>query len=210
VYTYRLWRSTEKLWEAGEKQLTVSTSSANAVMQANKISVNSLIADQRAWIDVDGLKIEQPVLNNDMLLSRVIASVKIENIGKTPALNVVTKIKITTDFIKDKMSLLVNNCTLEYGEYNSKLLPPRKYYRRKWGLIIANSEDPLIGIPTIYGVVTYKISIDKSVHQTGFVFQLFECHPNRPQDFKTLLKFLHKPLPIERIGWDASSGGFAD
>jgi hypothetical protein len=112
VYTYRLWRSTEKLWEAGEKQLTVSTSSANAVMQANKISVNSLIADQRAWIDVDGLKIEQPVLNNDMLLSRVIASVKIENIGKTPALNVVTKIKITTDFIKDKMSLLVNNCML--------------------------------------------------------------------------------------------------
>ena len=122
---------TARLFYAAAEQsrdLKASISSAHA---ANEISRATMIADQRAWVAVGELRIE-----NDLLFRKPGAdlsiSVKVSNVGKTPA------------------------------------------------------------------------------HQTGFVFDLFECESDNPTNFVDSIRPNKGTLRVEQVGWDGGPGGFAD
>jgi hypothetical protein len=80
LFTFTLKRSTDKLWAAGERQIS-------AVEEANRISQQAIVAGQRAWLSVDGVKFIAPTkIGEDEYILRVEAVVK--NVGQTPATSV--------------------------------------------------------------------------------------------------------------------------
>jgi hypothetical protein len=63
--------------------------------------------------------------------------------------------------------------------------------------------------PIVIGCTSYSIVPDGTLHQTGFVFGLFEKDQTTGR-FKFPLQVDVPRIPKETIGWDAATGGFAD
>jgi hypothetical protein len=211
VYTYRLWRSTEKLWRAGKEQLKVSIDATNAILDANKISQSSLIFDQRAWLSVDDPRFEDDVRFVDGTCG-IAFSVRITNIGKTPATSIVTNIDTAPEFAA--VQNVIDSCRIKardgwsHRSWQRTLLPGMSY-RRKWGvsfgLLHPNST---VCIPIIVGATVYRTTVDSDQHCTDFEFT-----PGlRPGDGKGVT---YLPIPTDRttaasnIIWETGSGGSA-
>jgi hypothetical protein len=80
IFTLTLKRATDKLWAAGERQIS-------AVEDANLISRESIVAARRAWLSVEDVKFIHPTrFTGEGFLLRVEATVK--NLGQTPATSV--------------------------------------------------------------------------------------------------------------------------
>src|SRR5262249_3067045 len=80
IFTLTLKRATDKLWAAGERQIS-------AVEEANRISRESMIAGRRAWLSVDDVKLIHPTrFTEDGFILRVEAVIR--NFGETPAKSV--------------------------------------------------------------------------------------------------------------------------
>jgi hypothetical protein len=92
-FTYTLKRSTDRLWESGEKQIIVTKESADAAKSAantaaegNVLTREIFIAEQRPWLLWRFPPTSSIIKIGEQINVRITA--EIENIGKTPALNV--------------------------------------------------------------------------------------------------------------------------
>jgi len=208
--TIGLWIVT---WRSGVRQSRDMEGAIAAALAANEISQKNMITDQRAWVTVGDLKIE----SNQIIFRKhgadIQVSVKIENIGKSPALAIHTSMEMIFDYADapDAVKKLSETAkTIDVAHWTRTLLPGESY-RRKWGFQIAAPDTGRkISFPVIVGCTTYKISPDNTTHQTGFVFHLFECEPGKPTEYVDFLKSGNTPLPKDQIGWDGGAGGFAD
>jgi hypothetical protein len=86
IYTYRLWRSTEKLWASGENQLQHATRVLDAAQEANKISRDTMTADHRPWIAIDDPRADDDIqfIDNRAVIT---FSVRVTNVGKRPRIS---------------------------------------------------------------------------------------------------------------------------
>jgi len=78
--TWRLWLSTNKLWEAGEKQLEIAT--------------HTMISGQRAWLRIDVTASNNPIRFTEKDISTYL-NAKIINLGTSPAMHVKVFTKLT-------------------------------------------------------------------------------------------------------------------
>jgi hypothetical protein len=207
--TIGLWLVT---WRSGVRQSKEMRDAIQTAQAANEISHSAIIAEQRAWVSVGDLKV-----NDEMLLFRthgadISVSVTIKNIGKTPALSVHTSMEMIFGYgeAPDAVKKLSEaNKTVDQVHWTRTILPGDSY-RREWGFHIENPPGKLGSVfPAIIGCTTYQISPDNSVHQTAFVFHLFECQGGEPSKFVDCIR-PEKPLTNDCVGWDGGSGGFAD
>ena len=223
IFTIVLALSTMALWRSGKRQMelieknaiqqSADTRAAIAAAEAaNKISQESVLIDQRAWLAVSDLQIREDVRffrhGADFHMS-----VKITNFGKTPAMAAHTDMEMieggSTEAVKKLAEKAAENAKVE-GTYWGRIVFPGESYRRNWGLTANLPTPPSNSIsPIVIGCVTYQILPDQSVHQTGFAFGLFECKPGT-NEYVRLIRVDEGQISRDRIGNNADPGGFAD
>jgi hypothetical protein len=96
---------------------------------------------------------------------------------------------------------------LTIAKFESARCTDRRYMRS-----VGQRECPVKGThihPIVIGCTSYSIVPDGTLHQTGFVFGLFEKDQTTGR-FKFPLQVDVPRIPKETIGWDAATGGFAD
>jgi hypothetical protein len=104
-FTLTLRRSTDKLWDAGERQLALLAKSSaaqsydmqesiGAANTANELNRRNAAADQRPWVTISDMKLDQPFT---FVSAGANAGFKfnVKNVGKSPALNVYVHLKLT-------------------------------------------------------------------------------------------------------------------
>jgi hypothetical protein len=208
ISTVGLWFVT---WRSGIRQSRDMEGAIAAARAANEISREAIIADQRAWVTVGDMQFENGLIfkknGADLALS-----VKVANVGKTPALDVHTQMEMLYDYgqAPDAIKKLSENCKLGVVVHWTRALLPGDSYRRKWGFTIQAQPTDNIIFPVIIGCTTYRIVPDKSLHQTAFVFDLFECKSDAPSEYVDSIRPIHGTLPKDKLGWDGAAGGFAD
>ena len=79
VFTFTLWRSTLKLWEAGEKQIAV----ANVGIE---VARRTYITEHRTWVKVIPTEIGPVTFDSDRIIVNITGEA--ENIGGSPAVAV--------------------------------------------------------------------------------------------------------------------------
>lgn len=109
-------------------------------------------------------------------------SLTITNIGRTPALHVITDVEMTPG-IMDLPSRLQTFCKEKRRKETtwSRSLLAGESYQRGWVLSADREElqpsaDGRV-FPGIIGCVTYQILPDNSLHQTGFVYTVCQKGP---------------------------------
>jgi hypothetical protein len=206
--TVGLWIVT---WRSGVRQSKDMESAVAAAHDANEISHQAIIADQRAWVLVGDVRIENGLVFKNHIAGMFV-TVKVSNVGKTLALNVHTQMEMIYgyDTVPEAVKSMSEECRNLNRIHSTRTLLPGDSYRRKWGFTVQGDPSANIIFPVIIGCTTYQISVDKSVHQTAFVFHLFECQSHQPSDFVECISPRKGSLPQDRVGWDGGSGGFAD
>jgi hypothetical protein len=104
-FTLTLRRSTDKLWDAGERQLALLADSSaaqsrdmqasiEAAKTANELNRRNAAADQRPWVTISDMKLNQPFT---FVSGGANAGFKfdVKNVGKSPALNVYVHLKLS-------------------------------------------------------------------------------------------------------------------
>lgn len=83
VFTFTLWRSTNKMWEAGEKQIAIAREAANAAASANLIAKEAFLLSERPYLLLQ-------ITNVDNIRLAIQGPPRIEysllNCGKSPAI----------------------------------------------------------------------------------------------------------------------------
>jgi hypothetical protein len=204
ISTIGLWTATNRLWRSGERQLELIEANAidqsrdtkesiAAVLAANEISQQRLIADQRAWLSVKVTIQSHFRINSVRGLEdedgwgSIEIGFEIQNIGKTPAFNVHADAEIIFDHPFTAPRVLKAICARNRGVTSdlASLVLPGDGCGNQLELEFEQSELEHFGgeyglvLPTIVGCVTYQILPDKSFHQTGFIYYLTggEGHP---------------------------------
>lgn len=171
------------------------------------IARDSLVASERAWLNVEVIALGplrfHPLGDVDILIG-----IEISNVGRTPALNVHTSAEMILDH--REAPAVVERLARESRTLNktwSRLLLPGQKYLRKWGPSAHLAEKDTLILPVIVGVVTYQITPDASLHQTAFAVTLAQ---QRKQDSGPALIARRRPVPIEELVIEGTTGGFAD
>jgi hypothetical protein len=193
-FTFTLWRSTDRLWRAGEDQIAIAR-------ESSEIAERTLVAGQRPWIHVD-IDIDDDMVFDGNGNARIPLVFVLKNIGHSPATNV-----------------RVNAYIFLFGpNHDNPLVEHRAYceiVRRRTDRMLSYTlfpdEEPkripyfqTIGahqfeelreswrgrgadewrhfIPHIVGCVSYSIPFDNRQHQTGFMTELRRLLPGAPPD----------------------------
>jgi hypothetical protein len=198
------------LVSVSNRQAGLMESAIAAAHDANEISLKHMIADQRAWLTVGDLEVTQDIVFNATQGGAVLlVSVKITNIGKTPAVNAYSFMDIVFDYAAavDAVARIAQE-SLDNKGSSTRVVLPGDSYKREWALDLPTPEKSIRIFPIVVGCTTYNIVPDDTVHQTGFVFGLFEKDQATGR-FRAPLVVNVPRIPKETIGWDASTGGFA-
>lgn len=198
IFTGLLWRSTDKLWLAGERQL--------------RLAREALVADQRAWLILKDFRIENFNFYN---LNRGAADVQAEiyfeiaNVGRTPAVN-----------FNFQMSLIGNwetevDAAREYAskayrgaEFGGRMVSSGERIEESEILFASAAELYRYGErgevrPLIVGCITYQIIQDSEFRQTAFIYR-----PEKIADSPRLYS-TDGELDVNAIQAVAGHGGFA-
>jgi archaellum component FlaG (FlaF/FlaG flagellin family) len=177
------------------------------------IAEKGLLANERAWLSVELIR------TGDFIFSRggnadIEVVLLIKNIGKTPALNVHTTVRLMCD----------GNETIkeieEFSDYCrrvdrrfSRLLLPQQSYERPWVPGLEPSEMPESSktsgtiLPVVVGCVTYQTLPDHSLHQTVICYNLSAA--GEGGEFAGLIQ-RGQMVPKERVHATVTTGGHAD
>ena len=96
IYTYRLCRSTDRLWATATAQLKEAANATSAMNASNEIVQKAYVAEHRPWLTVNEPKFESRLIFQSNTLAAqsniltATVSVLIINIGKSPAYDVST------------------------------------------------------------------------------------------------------------------------
>jgi hypothetical protein len=174
--TWRLWLSTNKLWEAGEKQLGIAT--------------HTMVAGQRAWLRIDVTASGNPIRFTENDISTYL-KIRIINVGTSPAMHirVLTKLTIAKNYPGGIPAEQRDFCLAATKRYlvGFALFPGEVYPDNILGFI-ANHHAKIdlsdFGEATlesdgrpisfyIIGCVDYTFPTDEGTHhQTAFMYQI--------------------------------------
>jgi hypothetical protein len=180
---------------------------ADAAAEANSLNRQTLVADQRPWIKV-GVTVAGPVVwgHETCLISM---SVAMENIGKTPAREVVVYTRACTSSIigeaRGKLTIENNHvanqlqlahwCETERESGGATIFPNERTEHKldvglTAGIVMRNKKARERAGPTgdqlsiyVVGCVDYRNAFDASIHQTGFIFDVFREAPGKSRLF---------------------------
>lgn len=141
----------------------------------------------------------------------MIFSVRITNIGKTPAYFVHTHMDVVSDYgnVRNALDSIREQASNITEVTWTKYLLPGMSYRRGWGLTIKSERNSQIVIPRFVGTTSYKISGDERQHHTDFEFT-----PGIKRDVEH--RFVYQAIPVNSITlkdgivWETGSGGLVD
>ena len=105
IFTFSLWRSTDRLWEAGEKQIAIAAEAAMAATKSAEVSEKALTATQRAMVIMPGLNTVFTWQKDSIVLSGIQTQARWENTGVTPALKLETWLVIASKDISDQTGI---------------------------------------------------------------------------------------------------------
>lgn len=173
IFTGLLWKSTEKLWTAGERQL--------------RLAREALTADQRAWLVVKRFEIETLTFWNRVEGSadvQIDATIVLENAGRTPALDVNLRLAIIGNWSTEPEAVREFAANNPYSNliFDQRMISGGEITEEHPELSAGASELYLYGErskirPLIVGCVSYRVLQDSEVRQTGFAF-----HPRKVPD----------------------------
>jgi hypothetical protein len=201
LYTYRLRKSADKLWSAGERQIAVALDAAKAAQRSADVAKDTLNATQRPWIQIKDIKIVGPMEFIDEQ-ARINLEFTLKNVGKSPALRTDLKIKLTISNTLD-LRAEQNNfagsiiAAREYAETNPLVVQTEFGFFpdeeinfsttawmdrtelarfREW----AGKYPGAAVYPAVVGGVFYEFTFEKGHHQTGIIFGLQKRTPYPP------------------------------
>lgn len=147
-------------------------------LAANDLNRQAFIANQRAWLTTR-LSMEE-----DFTFARDgggggLVSVKITNVGQTPALEAHTNIRTILESadVRKELRALCDE-SKRVTEWGRPVLPGESYDRRWFAGIDATEIAGVVRrgqkdvMPIVIGCVTYQILPEKSLHQTAFAYWL--------------------------------------
>lgn len=149
--------------------------SEEAARQADLIR-EARLADHRPWVKVD-LRLDGPFEWHPLGGPGIRVGVMIENIGKTPALNVHTVVEMLPNFDRSTEALKhIARAQAHPDDRNSRLLLPGDRYVRPWVPMIEprDIQEDAFFCPTIIGCVSYQDVEAGIIRQTAFCFVLDE------------------------------------
>ena len=161
-FTWTLRRSTDKLWEAGER---------------------TLIAAHRPWVEIIGV-VAGPLIFDEQG-ARLSLSVNIKNVGNTPALNVVLATSVSLEFnLLEEQRMFCKQVKNWAGRSGPTMFPDRteslganlpisKADIEKNPLRPPGKTRPFI-FPNLIGCIDYMRTPEGGHHQTRFIFSLQE------------------------------------
>jgi hypothetical protein len=165
IFTGLLWRSTEKLWTAGERQL--------------RLAREALVADQRAWL-IATVEIENVtfgVAEDGAADAEIFFSVEIANAGRTPALDVDLSLRVIGNFASEPAAIR-EHAVASYtsGIYQGRMIHAGKGFTSDHDLTIPAGELYKYGMnglvtPLIVGCINYRILQDSEIRQTAFGYR---------------------------------------
>lgn len=193
------------------QSLRLARAAVDRAAEANRLSQEAIIVDQRAWI------VTELILDGDLEITETGMGLGVravhKNIGKTPALNVHTHIDMIDAHLSDiKMTMrsFCNEHRVRDIEY-SRVLLPNDSYARPWGPVLDWSAATLERTwiqPVIIGCVTYEVLNDDKLHQTAFVYSL--TLRDEEGDFGGFIDTEKGRIPKGDLLASVDSGGFAD
>jgi hypothetical protein len=83
--TYRLVKSTNKLWEAGERQIKVAENAVNAAKRSADVAERALTLADRPWVDLR-IEITGPLVFDPIEGCKIDIKLTLLNIGRSPAI----------------------------------------------------------------------------------------------------------------------------
>lgn len=180
--------------------------SAEIGARANELNKQAFVTNQRAWLTTE-LTAQDDFLWRPSNLGGTVV-VKISNIGKTPALEAHTNIRmvLSSDNVRDELKALCKE-SKRVTEFGRPVLPGESYNRRWYphvdGPVIAATLAPRQStvMPIVIGCVTYQILPDKTLHQTAFAYWVIP----KSGGFE-----LNKPVLRGDLMVEIHTGGFAD
>lgn len=160
---------------------------ARAATRANERSQELFIADQRPWVHVD-IIVDRPIIWNPEGCD-FIPTFVLENVGKTPALNVDVFMKVLSMEVsmspKEEQAAFAEEETREasgvvrpifagksYKFFCSVSIPNDILGRSVDYWHYVRGDDADCSFPLIVGCVNYRSGFDDEVHQTPFIFTL--------------------------------------
>src|SRR2546428_6226746 len=87
IFTWRLWVSTDKLWQAAKEQSRDAKNAIAAAQAANEISRENMNASRRAWLSIEDVKLKHPTRFAEEGIGFAV-NVTVKNLGQTPATSV--------------------------------------------------------------------------------------------------------------------------
>ena len=197
-FTLSLKQATDRLWDAGERQL--------------KLAREALVADQRAWLIVTSFEIENVKIGKivDGAASATVEGIiKISNVGRTPALKSDVRVALVGNYgadfaavqefaLKSEKSDLIAGRLISAGETIEQEIwahaPGEELYQYGMKGKIK---------PLIVGCINYQNLQDSQVRQTAFVY--------RPERTDNGMIFIQDgDLTVNDVTAITGSGGFAN
>ncbi|MGB9364935.1 MAG: hypothetical protein WCE79_02865 [Xanthobacteraceae bacterium] len=187
-FTWTLRRSTDKLYEAGERQIAVARDSAEAAIEANKLTRASLISDQRPWVVIDlattgeaGTSKKFGVLAIDDKRIIVGFTLTLNNTGKTPAQNisVSTELRFLSSGIENHQQRICREALQRRIRNGGFTVFPSKPFPVMFDARVNVSEMTLATLqhagrkyvtPVIIGAITYDHPPDNLDRQLSFMY----------------------------------------
>jgi hypothetical protein len=201
-FTLSLRQSTDRLWDAGERQIKLLADSSvaqshdmkqsiAAAKEANNVAERAMIAGQRPWIHVD-VSLDGGMVFDDQGNATIPLLFILKNIGRSPA----TSVRVNTYFFLEsphhsqplvqyrKFCEIVRDP--KYDMMSHTLFPDEKPRQIRLFVSIGSSQfnehrkswEQVTGYewrhfaPHLIGCVSYAIPFDDRQHQTGFMAQL--------------------------------------
>jgi hypothetical protein len=200
-FTFTLWRATDRLWEAGERQLKLiemnaadqardMKASISAATESAHIARRSLIASQRAWLRVVDIKSATGELTFNKNGAVFPITVKIRNVGNAPAIKVSINawlVGISNMYLEHPLRCrVIREQPFAIGPtiFPGEEWPPIDVGGWSYGVGISREELNAImpdvqsrigrAVLGLVGCVDYTFPADADAHhQTGFVYFLF-------------------------------------
>ncbi len=172
---------------------------AGEAKRAADIARDAFIASERAWLTVS-LHPDGDLAFYETGGCGLSVYLTIENLGRTPALNVhtsMTMVPMRQDHVDEVATYAA--AQRERNTTWSRTLLPGDSYDRGWGVSL--DDCTLSPYATILGCVTYETLPDRELHQTAFCYIVGRGELGHLDGFD---------IPKAEVRFTVTSGGFAD
>jgi hypothetical protein len=199
--------------QAGDMKQSIAVARA-----ANAINRDNLIVAQRAWMTIEVFPAGDFAYGSHGAMIEI--GMKLRNVGKKPAIDVVTIPKINIAeidrelTINEMLAALSQEQLMKHEE--GRLVIPNDEYIRPWVLMIPEETTKQKSIKNrfgisfnVFGCVTYRIIGDDKLHQTGFTYALGAHMVGARHGFSPIIVGAHVMVPKAEVSLPVVAGGFA-